>query len=541
MAKTYRRVDRDQEFLLPPDMREWLPQEHLVWFLIAAVERMDTSSFHTKARLGGVGRRGYDPDMLLTLFVYAMAQGQSSSRQIERLCHTDVAFRVICAQDVPDHTVLARFRQKHEEALVGLLTESLVLAAELGMLTLGVVALDGTKIAANASKDANRTETTLRRMAQDYVAGAEVTDAQEDALFGVDKRGDELPPSTGDRTDRAGRIQRALGVIKSRRERSQEEQDTAEALARKYEQDVAEGTRRMRGKAPKGVDMVLVTRMRWERDRAEAAARYEAYQQALAAGRRLSGRPVPPPDETFKVRKAWAKHQAALTESAQAAEQSTDRDKQTETAEEDPRFRANLTDPDSRVLKTRNGWIQGLNCQTATSQDVFLLAARVTQATSDVNQFIPTKDAVEKVMGIVAERTGRADLRQIGTMLADAGYDTNDNLTTPGPDRLIADSTRRDLRTRAAQDPATGDPPEGASPREQMNHRLRTAEGMALYRRRSHLIEAPNAWLKDRRGLRQFARRGLNAAQAELSLAAAITNLLRIAAHGGTTAQLQNA
>ena len=158
VARTYRPVDRDQEFLLPPVMTDWLPDDHLVWFVIEAVKRLDTSAFHAKAKLGGVGRRGYDPDMLLTLIVYAMAHGQSSSRRIERLCHTDVAFRIICAQDAPDHTVLARFRQHHQAALIGLLTESLVLAAELGMVSLGVVAFDGTKIAANASKDANRGE-----------------------------------------------------------------------------------------------------------------------------------------------------------------------------------------------------------------------------------------------------------------------------------------------------------------------------------------------------------------------------------------------
>jgi transposase len=180
VARSYRPVDREQEFLLPPSMTDWLPDDHLVWFLIAAVERLDTSRFHGRAKLGGVGRRGYDPDMLLMLLVYAMAHGVRSSRQIERLCHTDVAFRIICAQDVPDHTVLARFRQQHEDALIGLLTETLLLAAELGMVSLGVVAFDGTRVAANASRDANRGEATLRRLAEEYVGAVAETDAAED-------------------------------------------------------------------------------------------------------------------------------------------------------------------------------------------------------------------------------------------------------------------------------------------------------------------------------------------------------------------------
>jgi transposase len=206
MARGYRRVDREQEFLLPPVMTDWLPDDHVVWFVIAAVERLDTSPFHRLAKRGGVGRRGYDPDMLLTLFVYAMACGVHSSRQIERLCRTDVAFRVICAQDVPDHTVLARFRKDHREALCGLLTESLVLAAELGFVSLGVIAFDGTKIAANASREANRSEAHLQKLAAEYVESVTATDAAEDALFGADVRGDETPGPVADRSGRGRRI-----------------------------------------------------------------------------------------------------------------------------------------------------------------------------------------------------------------------------------------------------------------------------------------------------------------------------------------------
>lgn len=124
-------------------------------------------------------------------------------------------------------------------------------------------------------------------------------------------------------------------------------------------------------------------------------------------------------------------------------------------------------------------------------------------------------------------------------MVGDAGYDSAGNLIAPGPDRLIADGTRRAVDQRATTDPATDDPPADASPREQMNHRLRTPDGHALYKRRAPMIEAPNAWLKDGRGLRRFARRGLPAAQAELSLACAVTNLLKLATKGITAAQLQ--
>jgi hypothetical protein len=197
-----------------------------------------------------------------------------------------------------------------------------------------------------------------------------------------------------------------------------------------------------------------------------------------------------------------------------------------------------VTDPQSRLLKTRNGWVQGYNCQIATSKDQFIISVRATQDTNDIKQFIPAVEEVTDIARTLARRTGRGDL-QVGTMLADAGYDSQDNLTAPGPDRLIADSKRHVIDHRAATDPVTGDPPEHTSAREKMTHRLRTPDGHALYKRRAPLAETPNAWLKDRRGLRQFARRGLAAAQAELSLASAVTNLLKIATNGITATTLQ--
>lgn len=185
--------------------------------------------------------------------------------------------------------------------------------------------------------------------------------------------------------------------------------------------------------------------------------------------------------------------------------------------------------------------MQGYNCQTATSADGFIISARATQDANDVHQFVPTMNDVTATAGMLAEHTGRDDLA-VGTMIGDAGYDSHANLTAPGPDRLIANATRRDLNQAAATDPATGPPPPDATTREQMDHRLRTDDGHALYARRAPMVEAPNGWLKDRRGLRRgFARRGIDAVQAELSLAAAVTNLLKIATNGITTTQLATA
>ena len=138
-------MDRDQQFLLPPDMREWLPESHLVWFVIETVDQLDTSGFHERSVLGGVGRAGFDPDMLLMLLVYGYARGVRSARQIARLCEVDVAFRVICAQDAPEHSTISRFRAAHEEAFIRLFTQVLGLAAQAGLGRFGTVAVDGFK------------------------------------------------------------------------------------------------------------------------------------------------------------------------------------------------------------------------------------------------------------------------------------------------------------------------------------------------------------------------------------------------------------
>jgi transposase len=577
VAKGYRRVDRGQAFLLPVSMMDWLPEDHRVWFLIEAVNRLDTAAFHTRARLGGVGRRGYDPDMLLTLLVYAMACGVRSSRQIERLCHTDVAYRIVCAQDVPDHTVLAEFRRVHQQALADLFTQVLLLCAELGMVRLGVVAFDGVKIAANASREANRSEAGLRRLAEEHLAAVAATDAAEDALFGPDARGDELPEKVRDRTHRGQRIAQALTQVAQRRAAQAEQVAAAAAAGQAYQQQVATGRTR-RGRPPKTADAQVVAtargqaahaaaqqrwqrrrdraKARWQAERDRAKARLDAWQAradtAAAQARKPPGSRPAPVDQQLPVRRTFDAYQQTLTEPppeppapAPPAHTAGSHDN---THHADPAStgtgtgrahqpRANLTDPDSRLMTTRNGWIQGYNCQTATSEDQFIIHAEPTQDPNDLRQFQPTADAVRTLANQLATHTGRTDLH-VGTMIGDAGYDSDHNLTTPGPDRLIANAKHHTLATRTTTNPTTGDPPHDATPRQAMDHRLRTPDGHALYTRRSPIAETPHAWLKDRRGLRQFLGHGLPAARSELRFAAAVTNLLHLHHFDITTSHL---
>src|SRR5919106_5633270 len=165
MPQNFLACDREQELLLPPSLREWLPEDHLAWFVIDAVAQLDLAAFYTAYRADGHGRAAHDPAMMVALLLYCYALGERSSRRIERRCVEDIAARVICANRVPDHTTIARFRQRHEAALAELFGEVLWLCAEAGLVRVGVIAVDGTKVHANASHHATR---DYEQIARDY-------------------------------------------------------------------------------------------------------------------------------------------------------------------------------------------------------------------------------------------------------------------------------------------------------------------------------------------------------------------------------------
>ena len=188
MPQNFLACDREQSFLMPPDVREWLPEGHLAWFVIDAVARMELAAFHGAYRQDGHGRAAFDPAMMVALLLYAYAIGERSSRRIERRCIEDVATRVICADQAPDQTTIARFRRRHETALAGLFGEVLALCAEAGLVRVGVIAIDGTKVHANASERATR---DYEQIAREILAEADAVDREEDERFG-ERRGDEL-------------------------------------------------------------------------------------------------------------------------------------------------------------------------------------------------------------------------------------------------------------------------------------------------------------------------------------------------------------
>ena len=214
MAQSFLSCDRDQDFLMPPSVREWLPAGHLAWYLLDVVEELDLAAFYGEYRRDGSGRPAHDPGMMVALLLYAYVVGERSSRQIERRCQEDVAFRVIAANRAPDHTTINRFRKRHASRLAGLFVQVLAMCAKAGMVRVGTVAVDGTKIAANAGLSANRTYEKIRQEVERILAEADEVDAAEDEQFG-DARGDELPGELADPVTRRARLERAKREIEA--------------------------------------------------------------------------------------------------------------------------------------------------------------------------------------------------------------------------------------------------------------------------------------------------------------------------------------
>src|ERR1700693_2835880 len=189
MPQNFIACDREQSFLMPPDIRDWLPEGHLAWFVRDAVSGMDLEGFYAPYRRDGLGRPAYEPSMMVALLLYAYSRGVRSARAIERACEEDVAFRVIAAQRKPDHATIARFVEPHERALADLFGQVLGLCARAGLARVGAVAIDGTKIYANASRDSTM---DYEQIAREIIEEAKAIDAAEDELYG-EARGDELP------------------------------------------------------------------------------------------------------------------------------------------------------------------------------------------------------------------------------------------------------------------------------------------------------------------------------------------------------------
>jgi transposase len=359
MPQNFLACDREQELLLPPSLREWLPENHLAWFVIDAVAQFDLAAFYAAYRADGHGRAAHDPAMMVALLLYCYAVGERSSRRLERRCIEDVATRVICANQAPDHTTIARFRQRHETALAGLFGEVLVLCAEAGLVQVGVIAIDGTKVHANASE---RATCDYERIAREILAEADAVDREEDERFG-EHRGDELPEqlATGEG--------RARWLAEAKRRLEQQRAEEARPIPASRPQRLREAKRRL--------EEELETECR-------ANEAYEAYRARglMRNGRRLGAHSPPKPY----------------------------------TPPATPQGKINTTDPDSRNVKTPRGWVQGYNAQAATNERQIVIAAELTNSSADFGQIEPMVGAVRREL----RAAGVAELPEI--VVADAGY-----------------------------------------------------------------------------------------------------------------------
>ena len=533
VAKRYRPVDRDQVFLFPPDMREWLPADHPVWLVIRVVgQHLDTGAFHAARRVGGVGAAGYDPDMLLAVLVWAYANGVASSRRMEQLCATDVAFRLICAGNLPDHTTIARFRAAFADAVPVFFTEVLGLCARLGMGKLGMVALDGTKIAASASKAANRTEGKLAQLAGDIAARHAQTDAAEDELFG-DARGDEVPQEVWRPGSRDERIAAALAGLRAEREAARREEAARVAEFRERQR-----AGRRTGCSP-AVAAVALAGENLARVTAAQQAKIDDWEACNARSLAQTGRPLRnpprrPASEHCRVKAAAAKVDKAAARAAEAARRAAEREK----TRKGPGPVRNLTDPDSRLMPVRGGgFVQGYNAQNVASEDGLIIATRLTQDPVDPAWFEPMLGQAGQAAALIAAGRPAASgghAGGIGLILADAGYCSEHNLTIGGPDRLIAIGKQRDLEKAARSQQRAGR--ERAGPATMaMAERLKTEDGITAYRQRGHIAETPHGHIKHNMRFRQLSVRGTTKASAEWAFTCAVANLFKAITSGHLT------
>jgi transposase len=337
MPQNFLACDREQPFLLPPDVREWLPENHLAWFVIDAVGVMNLSRFYTAYREDGHGRAAYEPSMMIALLLFCWSRGTRSSRAIERACIEDVACRVIAAQQRPDHATIARFVERHELALGELFGEVLALCADAGLATVGVVAIDGTKVRASANRDRSM---DYEQIARAIVEEAVETDAAETATFG-ERRGDELPPILTTREGRDGWLRAARQQLEQRRA------DEPEPVPRSRTKRLLMAKRR------------LDEELAGERD---AHEHYEAYRRrgVMKDGRRF-GRPRNP-----------------------------------RTPPTAPSGRVNLTDPDSKLVHGMRGWIQGYHAQAVCNEQHPIVAAAVMTASPDFGNLGPMHSAARR-------------------------------------------------------------------------------------------------------------------------------------------------
>jgi transposase len=424
MAKRFRPYLPEQDFLLPPSLREWLPEDHLAYFVSELVDQLDLSAITAVYEEEDRGYPPFHPVMMTKVLVYAYCVGVFSSRRIQRRLLEDIPFRVLAAGNQPDFRTIAGFRQTHLPALTGLFEQVLALARATGAPRVGVVALDGTKIKANASKHKamsyqrmGEKQQQLRAEVQELLAQAEAADAAEDAQYGAGRRGDELPAELQRRESRLARIREAKQVLKER-----------------------------------------------------------AKDEAVAA------------------------------------------DQPSASAKPKPTAQYNFTDPESRIMKGPDGFVQAYNAQVAVDDLQFIVGQAVTQEANDKKQLVP-------MIATITQQSGETP----AVLLADAGYCSDENLAAIAATPIDAYISTRKQSHGERPGPCPHGPLPGTATRtDRMTRKLHRKAGAAVYAARKAIVEPVIGQIKQARGFRQFLLRGLAKVQGEWSLVCTTHNILKM-------------
>ena len=517
MAQNFIESGREQGFLLPPDVREWLPADHLAWFVIDAVAEMDLAGFYSAYRADGHGRAAYEPSMMVALVLYAFASGQRSSRAIERHCRQDVAYRVITGNLIPDHATIARFVCRHERAVGELFGEVLRLCNRAGLVKPGVVSIDGTRIAGNASPEVNH---EFDRIAREIVAQARETDEAEDELYG-EARGDELPERLRTPEGRREFFRQA------RQQRRREEKDsglteesegesagepeaqTAEAVPLKF--DAARIVARTQGRegwVREGRRQL--EQHRWRHPDPICRSRHE---RLLLAAERLEG------DLDTERRANEAYEHYRVTARDRLGRRPGGRADPYRPPEL-PGGKVNVTDPDSRSMPVGFGFVQGYNVQAAVNEQQIVLAAEITNSSTDFSQLDPM---VTATLGEL-QRAGIELLPE--AVAADAGYWNEQHMDEVIANKHIPVLIPPDKGSR-------GTPRRGWTGGRYawMRRVLSTELGQRLYRKRAQTVEPLFGNTKHNNGVYRFHRRGRVKVRTEWRLLMMTHNLGKLHRH----------
>jgi len=490
--KQYRPWNPDQSELFAPSPRQWLPPEHLVWFLLDVVAQLDLSAMELAIQQKDArGTRPYHPRMMTALLLYGYCLGVFSSRKLERATYTDVAFRVLTGGAHPDHSGISEFRRAHLKALDALFEQVLRLCQEAGLVKLAHVALDGTKVKANASKHKamsyermKKTQAELAAEVKAMLERAEAVDREEDALYGKDRRGDELPEELARRETRLAKIKEAMAKLEAEAAAAK-----ARELRERAEQSAVKAQEASENEKAKAQAKAHETKAKAQR----AAETAEA--KAAAAGE-------PSPDLTPRPQTALPSHQVAADAEGNPS----------------PKAQRNFTDPESRIMKQGGDFVQGYNAQLIVDDANQVIVARaVTNQAPDVEHLPP-------MIGQIEERCGRLPEK----LTADSGYFSETNAAfaeSKGVDPYIA--TGRDKHAERSATDAHPSPMEGDS-KARMRQKLSTPEGRAVYARPKAIVEPVFGQIKEARGFRRFLLRGVDKIRREWSLVCTTHNLLKL-------------